>query len=480
MGQGTNDIGMMGLAVMGRNLALNMADKGFKVAAFNRTSAVTEELVASLGTGQQIQSTYSVEEFAESLAKPRRAMIMVKAGAAVDAVIAGLVPYLEPGDIIIDGGNSHFTDTERRSQALAEKGIHFLGVGISGGEEGARNGPSIMPGGQEEAYETVRPIFEAVAAKAGDAPCTAYLGPRSAGHYVKMVHNGIEYGVMQLVAETYALMKAVLGKSNQELADIYASWNDAELNSYLVEITSRIFSRHDEGGKAYLVDEIVGEAEQLGTGMWTSQSAMDLQVPVPGIDIAVAMRSLSALESQRKAAQQLLGSANVPHPAETEGRAAEDNALSVEHVRRALYAGMIMTYAQGFAQLRVASDELDYALNLDDVAKVWRGGCIVRAALLVDIERAFGRAPDLGNLLLDSEIATRVAERREDLVRVVNVGASSAVPIPALMTALAYLDAYRAEWLPLNLVQAQRDYFGAHTYRRVDREGVFHTEWIGE
>jgi len=473
VGQGTNDIGMMGLAVMGRNLALNIADKGFKVAAFNRTSSVTDEFVVSLGPEQQIQPTYSIEEFAKSLAKPRRAMIMVKAGAAVDAVIDSLTPYLEPGDIVIDGGNSHYTDTNRRNQALAEKGIHFLGVGISGGEAGARNGPSIMPGGQKEAYEAARPIFEAVAARAGDAPCTAYLGPRSAGHYVKMVHNGIEYGVMQLIAETYALLKAVLGKSNQELADIYASWNDAELNSYLVEITSHIFRRRDEGGKSYLVDEILGEAEQLGTGMWTSQSAMDLHVPVPGIDIAVAMRSLSALEAQRKAAQSFLGPAYVPHPT-------DDETLSVEHIRRALYAGMIMTYAQGFAQLRVASNKLEYQLSLDDVARVWRGGCIIRAALLAGVERAFGGAPDLGNLLLDSEMAARVAERRKDLVRVAKAGASSGVPIPGLMTSLGYLDSFRAGWLPLNLVQAQRDYFGAHTYRRVDREGVFHTEWTGE
>ncbi|MCL5735983.1 MAG: NADP-dependent phosphogluconate dehydrogenase [Actinobacteria bacterium] len=457
---------------MGRNLVLNIADKGFSVAAFNRTTAVTQEFAGTLQPGQKIQPCYSLEEFVGALTKPRAVMIMVKAGNAVDAVIEGLVPVLEPGDIIIDGGNSYFGDTDRRVKSLAERGIHFLGVGISGGEFGARYGPSMMPGGPREAYEPVRVIFEAIAAKADGQPCVTYLGPASAGHYVKMVHNGIEYGVMQLISETYALMKMALGLTNDELARVYADWDAGELNSYLVEITSKIFRRRDDSTGSYLIDVILGEAGQLGTGMWTSQSAMDLHVPVPNIDVAVAMRSLSALEEERALAARLLTSVGgVPKTA---------SQPHIEHVRGALRAAMIITYAQGFAHLRVASKALGFNLNLEDVAGVWRGGCIIRALLLRDIKGAFERSPELPNLLLDPPLSHEVASLRPALAEVVGGATISGIPVPGFMNALAYLDAYRTEWLPSNLIQAQRDYFGAHTYRRVDRDGIFHTDWLTE
>ena len=483
MNESKNDIGIVGLAVMGRSLVLNMADHGFAVAAFNRTFSVTQEFAAELGPGQRVEPCYSLEQFVGSLRKPRRVMIMVKAGRPVDAVISELEGLLEPGDVLIDGGNSHFKDTERREQHLAAKGISFLGVGISGGEFGARTGPSIMPGGAQEAYELVRPIFETIAARVDGEPCVALMGPGAAGHYVKMVHNGIEYGLMQLIAESYALMKQALGLTNEELAEVYADWDAAELSSYLVEITARIFRRRDDKTGGYLIDLIRGEAGQLGTGMWTSQSAMDLQTPVPNIDIAVSMRNLSALEEQRRAAAHLLGSAaSGGETASGAPRQGEDPSgtgrLKIEHVRDALYAGMMITYAQGFALLQAASAALGFGLTLEDVASVWRGGCIIRSALLCDVKAAFQRQPGSPNLLLDPDLSRTVASRRESLVRAVEAGAGTGVAVPGLMTSLAYVDAYRAEWLPSNLIQAQRDYFGAHTYRRIDQDGIFHTDWL--
>jgi 6-phosphogluconate dehydrogenase len=490
-----HDIGMIGLAVMGRNLVLNMADHGFGVAAYNRTEAVTREFVAQLEPGQEVGPCYSLEEFVGRLKKPRRAMIMVKAGKPVDAVIAELENLLEPGDIVIDGGNSYFRDTERREQSLGTKGIHFLGVGISGGEFGARTGPSMMPGGPREAYPAVQPIFEAIAARAEGDPCVAYLGPGAAGHYVKMVHNGIEYGLMQLIAESYALLKQALGLSNDQLAEVYAEWDGAELSSYLVEITADIFRHRDELTDGRLIDFIRGEAEQLGTGMWTSQSAMDLQVPAPNIDIAVAMRNLSALGEQRRTAAELLASAEGAEYAAGAGVGGqagggqagggaqagaarpETLSLAVEDVRGALYAAVIMTYAQGFAHLQAASSSMGLDLRLHDVAGVWRGGCIIRSALLRDIRAAFERQPELPNLLLDPHLSREVARRRPHLEQVIHAGATAGVPLPGLSNALAYLDAYRVPWLPSNLIQAQRDYFGAHKYRRIDRDGIFHTEW---
>ncbi len=485
-----NDIGMIGLGTMGRNLVLNMADKGFAVGVFNRTTSVTDAFVAELLPGQHVQPCYSLEELLGSLKPPRRVMMMVAAGKAVDAVLDSLAPLLTAGDIVIDGGNSYFRDTDRRSAALGARGVHYLGAGISGGESGARNGPSMMPGGPREAFDAVRPVFEAVAARADGAPCVAYLGSGSAGHYVKMVHNGIEYGVMQLIAESYALLKQGLGLDNEGLADAYAGWQAGELESYLLEITARIFRRRDDKTPGYLVDLILGEAGQLGTGMWTSQSAMDLHVPVPNIDIAVSMRNLSALDDERAAARRVAfgaapaevgpaaGAAAAARvavgAAPAEGRAPD---LTVDIVRDALFAGMVITYTQGFAQLQRASAAQSYELVMRDVASIWRGGCIIRSALLRDFRAAFENEPQLPNLLLDAGVSRQVTVRRAALAAAAHAGISTAIPVPGLVTALAYLDGYLAGWLPVNLIQAQRDYFGAHTYRRVDEEGVFHTDW---
>jgi 6-phosphogluconate dehydrogenase len=387
----------------------------------------------------------------------------------VDAVIRDLLPHLQPGDLIIDGGNSHFDDTDLRGKMLAEKGLHFLGVGISGGESGARHGPSIMPGGPREAYERVRPIFEAVAAKVNGEPCVTYLGPGSAGHYVKMVHNGIEYGLMQLIAESYDLMKRGLGLSDDELHDVYARWNETELNGFLIEITAQIFRQVDEKTGRRLVDVILDEARQKGTGKWTSQDGMELQAPTPTIDAAVAARDLSTYKTERETASRLLGG---PSPSFQGERGA-----FLEQLRSALYAAMILTYAQGMALLRVASQSYGYGLDLEAVARIWRGGCIIRAALLEPIRAAYRARPDLANLLLDPDLSAELVRRQGDLRAIVSHAAGLGIPAPGLMASLAYLDGYRSAWLPANLIQAQRDYFGAHTYERVDARGVFHTRW---
>ncbi len=490
-----SDIGLIGLGTMGRNLVLNMADNGFAVSVFNRTTSVTEKFAAALEAGQNVKPCYSLDDLLGSLKSPRRVMLMVAAGEAVDAVLDELGPLLRGGDVVIDGGNSNYRDTERRAAALEARGVDFLGVGISGGEAGARHGPSMMPGGPKKAYEAVQPIFEAIAAKAEGDPCVTYLGPGSAGHYVKMVHNGIEYGLMELIAESYALLKQGSGFDNDRLATTYAEWQAGELESYLVEITAAIFKyRDDQTGKS-LVDLILGEAAQLGTGMWTSQSAMDLHVPVPNIDIAVSMRNLSGLLDQRTAARQTAGAGGAPvgtqaahaghggkagggdvadHGAATARRAPD---LTVDTVRDALYAGMILAYIQGFAQLQQASESRDYGLVLQDAASIWRGGCIIRSALLRDIRAAFERQPHLPNLLLDPWFNGQVSGRRPALAAAARTGMTAAIPVPGMATALSYLDAFLADWLPTNLIQAQRDYFGAHTYRRIDQEGIFHTEW---
>lgn len=484
MGERMSDIGMIGLAVMGRNLVLNMADHGFGVAVYNRTESVTREFVEGLDPGLRIRPCYSVTELLDSLEKPRRIMMMVKAGKAVDAVIGELEPLLEAGDILIDGGNSYFKETAAREQLLVEKGVHFLGVGISGGESGARHGPSMMPGGAPEAYELVRPIFEAIAARAHGEPCVAHMGPGAAGHYVKMVHNGIEYGLMQLLAETYALMKQTLRSTNEDLAAAYSEWNAAELRSYLVEITADIFRHRDEKSSGDLIDMIVGEAGQLGTGTWTSQSALDLGVPVPTIDAAVSARSLSASGDIRRSVASAFADADTAVGAGARGAAGAPppagapREVHIDTVRNALYAAMIVTYAQGFAQLRVASEALGFGLKLERVAAVWRGGCIIRADLLEDIRSAFGAQPDLPNLLADPALAGALAARRTDLGRAAVAAVSEGIPAPCLLAAVGYVDALRAPWLPANLIQAQRDYFGAHTYNRVDEPGIFHTEWL--
>ena len=462
------EIGMVGLGVMGRNFLLNMADHGFSVAGYDKDAAKVEALRHEAGQGA-VNGATNVQDFIGLLRKPRAIILLVPAGPVVDSVIGDLSPHLDAGDLIIDAGNSYFKDTDRRARDLAASGIHFLGVGVSGGEYGARHGPSIMPGGPEEAYERVRPVFEAAAAKVGDDPCVQWLGPGSSGHFVKMVHNGIEYGLMQLIAESYDLMKRGLGLSNDQLHEVYSEWNRGELNGYLMEITSHIFAREDEKTGKRLIDEILGVAKQKGTGMWTSQVAMDLQVPIPTIDLAVAMRNMSAFAVERDRA-----SSTYQRAIDLDG---VDSGSFVKQLGSGLYAAVIITYAQGLAVLTSASEEFRYHLKIDDVARIWRGGCIIRAALLEDIYTAFHARNDLPNLLLDTNVSRKVNENQEDLRRVVRHAARLGVPVPGLMASLAYLDAYRSRQLPANLIQAQRDYFGSHTYERVDAEGTFHTEW---
>ena len=387
----------------------------------------------------------------------------------MDSVIGDVVPLLEKGDLIIDAGNSHFKDTDIRARALAAKGIEFLGVGVSGGEDGARHGPSIMPGGPASAYERVRPIFEAIAAHVNGEPCVTWLGPGSAGHYVKMVHNGIEYGVMQLIAETYDLMKRGMGLNDDELHEAFTAWNNGELNGYLMEITCTIFSKQDVKTGKRLIDEILDVARQKGTGMWTSQSAMELHVHLPTIDSAVAMRDVSVLEKQREQASAVYR----PSPLAIAG----DRAMLLGHLGRALFAGVLLTYAQGMALLSVASEAYKYHLDCEAVARIWRGGCIIRAALLDDVRTAFRSRPALANMLLDPGLSRMVMDHQEDLRSIVCAAAQSGVPTPGLMASLSYFDAYRSAWLPANLIQAQRDYFGSHTYERIDAKGTFHTEW---
>jgi 6-phosphogluconate dehydrogenase len=469
--QPEHQIGMVGLGVMGRNLVLNMADRGFSVAGYDKDAAKVQALRKE-SAERKICGAANVSVFVALLRKPRAIMMLVPAGAPVDSVIKDLLPHLEKDDLIIDAGNSYFKDTDLRASNLAAKGIQFLGVGVSGGEEGARHGPSIMPGGPKEAYERVRPVFEAAAAQVNGDPCVTWLGPGSAGHFVKMVHNGIEYGVMQLLAETYDLMKRGLGLNDDELHEVYALWDQGESNGYLVEITSHIFSKQDAKTGKRLIDEILDVAKQKGTGMWTSQSAMELQVPIPTIDLAVAMRDLSGFVKEREP-----DGAIYQRPIR---RFNGDRNTFLTQLGRAFFAAMIITYAQGMALLAVASDKYKYHLDLEAVARIWRGGCIIRAALLEDICAAFRERRDLPNLLLDSNLSRKLMEHQEDLRYIVGQAVESGVPAPALMVSLGYLDAYRSAWLPANLIQAQRDYFGAHTYERNDAKGTFHTEWESE
>ncbi|MGA7950169.1 MAG: NADP-dependent phosphogluconate dehydrogenase [Thiobacillaceae bacterium] len=464
-------IGMIGLGVMGRNLLLNMADHGFSVAGYDKDLTKVEALRKESGE-RKIRGAENIVDFIALLPEPRAVIMLVPAGAPVDSVIKDLSPHLDKGDLIIDAGNSYFKDTDVRASNLNAKGIHFLGVGVSGGEEGARHGPSIMPGGPKEAYERVRPVLEAVAAMVNGDPCVTWLGPGSAGHFVKMVHNGIEYGVMQLLAETYDLMKRGLGMSDNELHEVYASWNKGELNCYLLEITSHIFAKQDEQTGKRLIDEILGVAKQKGTGMWTSQIAMELQVPIPTIDLAVAMRDMSVFKKEREQASAIYERS----PLNVTG----DRDKVLMQLSRALYAAMIITYAQGMALLVVASDKYEYHLDLEAVARIWRGGCIIRAALLEDVCAAFHAQRDLPNLLLDPNLSRKLMEHQDDLRGVVCIAVDLGLPVPALMATLGYLDAYRSSWLPANLIQAQRDYFGSHTYERIDAEGTFHTEWEKE
>jgi len=458
------------MGTMGQNLALNIEHHGFSVAVYNRTAARTREFMERRAAGKNIVAGYTIEEFVGLLKTPRKIMMMVKAGPPVDAVIEQLKPHLEPGDIIIDGGNSFFGDTERREKDLAALGIHFIGTGISGGEYGALHGPSIMPGGPREAYELVEPIFKAIAAKVNGDPCVTYIGPRGAGHYVKMVHNGIEYGDMQLIAESYDLLSRGAGLSAAELHQIFADWNRGELSSYLIKITADIFAKVDEETGKPLVDVILDEAKQKGTGKWTSQNALDLGVPTPTTNVAVIARIISAYKEERVRASKVLSG---PSP-KYEG----DRERLIRALRAALYAAKICSYAQGFALLRAASTEYKYNLPLAEIARIWRGGCIIRAQFLDKIRAAFERDPDLPNLLLDPEFAEAVQSRQDEWRFVVQTAVGLGIPCPAFAVSLAYYDAYRSERLPANLIQAQRDYFGAHTYRRIDKEGSFHTEWV--
>jgi len=472
------DFGLIGLAVMGQNLILNMADHGFQVAAYNRTTSRVDDFIAGPATGKSITGFKSPEEFVENLKKPRRVMLMVKAGDPVGQTIAQFAPLLEAGDIIIDGGNSFYADTDQRLKELAEKGILFIGTGVSGGEEGARNGPSIMPGGAIEAWPHVQSIFQSIAAKVGpknDVPCCSWVGPGGAGHYVKMVHNGIEYGDMQLICEAYSLMKDALGLSNEKLYEVFARWNAGELDSYLIEITRDIFSVVDPDTGNTLVDMILDKAGQKGTGKWTGQHALDLGIPTTLITEAVFARCLSAQKDKRVRASKLLSG---PGDTIKAFRKSLDDEQFIEAVRQALYASKICSYAQGFYQMQAASEEYGWDLNYGELAMMWRGGCIIRAAFLERIKEAFDRDSDLENLLLDSYFRKAVASCQEGWRQVVSTAARIGIPTPAISAALNYYDGYRSKRLPHNLLQAQRDYFGAHTYERLDREGTFHTEWL--
>ena len=462
------DFGLVGLGVMGRNFILNVADNGFTAFGNDLDDEKVKALIEDGGNTQKVSASTDAAEFVNALNTPRKIMLLVPAGKVVDAVIESLLPLLDKGDIIIDGGNSFFTDTDRRESYLKEKGINFFGAGVSGGAKGARRGPSIMPGGSKDAYQNVKPIFEAVAAKYEGEPCVAYLGPKSAGNYVKMVHNGIEYGLMQLTSEIYDVLKKAGKLSNEELHNTYAEWNNGRLQSFLVEITSEIFDQKDDLSNGDLVDAILDKAKQKGTGKWTSQNAMDLGIPVPTIDIAVSMREISALKDERKKADELY---NRPTPDEL------NKSELVNDCEKALYFAFIIAYAQGMHQLADASKEYGYELDLGEIAKIWRAGCIIRAALLADITDAYKANSGLKNLLLADSFIEKVQSTVGAARKLVSYGALNGIPLPGLSNALTYFDAYTSERLPLNLIQAQRDYFGSHTYERLDREGIFHTEW---
>lgn len=464
------DFGMIGLGVMGRNLLLNMADHGFAVAGYNRDPSKVSSLKEE-AQGLAVYGTSDLKDFITKLKRPRSLMLLVTAGAAVDMVIKDLLPLLEPGDLVIDGGNSYFADTERRAAELTPKGIHFIGVGVSGGESGARFGPSMMPGGSKAAYEVVRPIFEAISAKVNNEPCVTYLGPGAAGHYVKMVHNGIEYGLMQLISEAYDILKRGLGLSNDELHQAFKTWNEAELKSFLIEITAQIFLQDDDKTSGRLVDSILDSAKQKGTGKWTSQCGMDLGVPLSIIDIAVTMRYVSAQKKERVSAAKVLP--GLTPKFNFNG----DKQGIINQVRDALYFATIAAYAQGMTLLKVASDTYHYDLHLGEVAKIWRGGCIIRASLLENIRVAYHKNAQLPSLMVDPDLSAILLQKQEAIRKIISHSVQAGIPVPGFSAALAYFDAYRTDRLPSNLIQAQRDNFGAHTYERIDTEGIFHTQW---
>jgi 6-phosphogluconate dehydrogenase len=469
-------IGIIGLGVMGRNLLLNMSDKGYSVAGFDRD---VNQVNALADAAQKLKSQLGVvhvladmKAFIKQLSTPRAVMLLVPAGTAVDSVIEQLLGHLDAGDMIIDGGNSYFKDTNRHSKELAKYRIHFLGVGISGGEAGARHGPSIMPGGPRQAYEQVRPIFEAIAAQVNGHPCATWLGSGSAGHFVKMVHNGIENAIMQLLAESFDFMKRGMGMNDDELQQTFANWNQGELRGYLINITSDIFAQADPMTSNRLIDEILDIAHQKGTGMWTSQSAMELQVPIPTIDAAVAMRDMSIVSKQRREANDIYQKIARALPLQNQAKT-----QLVEQLGCALYSAIIISFAQGMALLSAASEQYEYQLNNEAIARIWRGGCIIRADLLDDICTAYAKDPSLCNLLLDEKIATKLIDRQQDLRTFISAAIRVGIPLPTFMASLNYFDSYRSGWSPANLIQAQRDYFGSHTYERVDMKGSFHTQW---
>lgn len=465
-------IGVIGLAVMGKNLALNIESRGFTVSVFNRSPQKTNDLLEE-AKGKNLTGTFSIEEFVNSLEVPRKILIMVQAGSATDSTIEQLIPFLTEGDIIIDGGNAYFPDTQRRSKDLEAQGFRFIGTGVSGGEEGALKGPAIMPGGQESAYKLVEPILTAISAKVDGDPCCTYIGPDGAGHYVKMVHNGIEYGDMQLIGEAYNLLTSVLGTSAEELQSIFSEWNKGELDSYLIEITADIFSKYDEETGKPMVDVILDSAGQKGTGKWTSQSSLDLGVPLSMITESVFARFLSAMKEERVAASKILSGPKTD-------AFAGDKTEFIEAVRRALFASKIVSYAQGFAQMRAASDEYGWDLKYGNIAMIFRGGCIIRSRFLQNIKDAYDKDSGLKNLLLDDYFKGVVEEYQDAWREVVSIAVKYGIPVPGFSSALAYFDSYRTERLPANLLQAQRDYFGAHTFKRLDKEGTFHHEWMQE
>jgi 6-phosphogluconate dehydrogenase len=466
-------IGVVGLAVMGKNLAMNIESRGYSVSIFNRSRGKTDEMLLNEAKGKNVKGTFSMEEFVQSLETPRKILLMVMAGKPTDDTIEQLVPLLDKGDIIIDGGNAYFPDTQRRNKELEAQGIRFIGTGVSGGEEGALKGPSIMPGGQKDAYALVEPILTAISAKVGDDACCTYIGPDGAGHYVKMVHNGIEYGDMQLICESYQLLKDVLGADADELQSIFTEWNKGELDSYLIEITADIFKQKDaETGKP-MVDVILDTAGQKGTGKWTSQSALDLGVPLSIITESVFSRFISAMKQERVEASKILKG---PQTAAFSG----DRQSFIESVRKALYASKICSYAQGFAQMRAASEHYGWNLEYGNIAMIFRGGCIIRAQFLQNIKDAYDRSPELKNLLLDSYFKGIVENYQQAWREVIAEAVKRGIPVPGFSSAISYYDSYRSERLPANLLQAQRDYFGAHTFQRVDKEGIFHFDWIGQ
>ncbi len=462
------DYGMIGLGTMGRNLVYNMSDHGYSVIGFDKNNTQVEALKQQ-ASNDNVFATSNLDEFLKSLKSPKVILMLVPAGKIVDAVISELKPFLSQDDLLLDCGNSHFTDTNRRIEELKSSAIHFMGVGISGGELGARHGASIMPGGPKEVYNRVAKMLEAVSAKVNDEPCVTWLGTGSAGHYVKMVHNGIEYGLMQLIAESYQLLKDIGKLNNAELESVFSKWNQGILQSFLIEITADIFSQPDDLSKNDLVDMILDSAKQKGTGGWTSEDGINLQVPIPVIDIAVTMRDMSALKEEREIAEKKLTGPKIVQN--------DDKTELIASLEQAFYFAMITIYAQGMALLQTASTKYEYGLNPQDIAKIWRGGCIIRAALLEDMYTAFSQESSLQNLMISKLFAKKLDHSQKGMRSIIAQAVANGIPVPAMMMSLAYYDSYRSAWLPANLVQAQRDYFGAHTYERIDRESTFHTQW---